>query len=159
MCADAHFHLCQSKYAVRLVKLFRWMQSSVCSTSLVLSHFRMQLSLSLVSDSFPCLQQVWIISTTYFSGVEDFLPMGPLPSQIHSWTWKILTSNSKMLHTKGNLVNTARPGCEGCAHRMELDLCDYSGVVKWPYFLRVNGLSLPGDCTNFWCLQPHTPRM
>lgn len=44
-----------------------------------------------------------------------FSSHGSHPSQIHSWTRKTLTSNSEMLHTKGNLVNTTRPGCESRA--------------------------------------------
>lgn len=44
-----------------------------------------------------------------------------------------LTSNSKMLHTKGNLVNTSHPGCESSAAEWSKsgrgDFCDYGGAV------------------------------
>ena len=54
-----------------------------------------------------------------------FSSRGSNPSKIHSWTRKTLTSNSKMLHSKGNLVNTTHPGCERCT----------AAEAEWPQWL------------------------
>lgn len=125
-----------------------------------------------MSDSFPCLKQGWIISTTYFSRVEDFFfsPHGSDPSQIHSWTWRTLTSNRKMLHTKGNLVTPWLWEEHGCRGRAELkadrgDFCDYSSVVilfpkgewavtTWRLYKRFDAFSPPTPHTHTKCNSP-----
>lgn len=96
-----------------------------------------------------------------------FSSHGSRPSQIRSWTRKTLTSNSKMLHTKGNFVNTTRPGCEGCTALVAeygAGLATMTSAIiagQWGDLIskEVNGLSLTGDCTSVWCLQPHTPKI
>lgn len=105
---------------------------SMSLSKLVFSHFQIQTGLS-GEWQFPLSKPSLNNFHDIFRQGGRFSSHGSRPSQTQSWTWRTLTSNSKMLHTKGNLVNTSHPGCESSAAEWSKsgrgDFCDYGGVV------------------------------